>query len=94
MRSYDHIVIDQLAHACLMQGARAATANLRFFRHNDALELRRKLRRIRLVEFPALARNRARFRFQVMATHTAEQIDTALDIFCDSLAAARQMVND
>jgi glycine C-acetyltransferase len=47
VRSNDHIVIDQLAHACLMQGARAATANVRFFRHNDAAELRRKLRRIR-----------------------------------------------
>jgi glycine C-acetyltransferase len=47
VRSYDHIVIDQLAHSCLMQGARAATANVRFFRHNDAAELRRKLHRIR-----------------------------------------------
>ncbi len=47
VRSYDHIVIDQLAHSCLMQGARAATQNIRFFRHNDAAELRRKLRRIR-----------------------------------------------
>jgi len=47
VRSNDHIVIDQLAHSCLMQGARAATANVRLFRHNDAAELRRKLRRIR-----------------------------------------------
>ncbi len=47
VRSNDHIVIDQLAHSCLMQGARAATPNVRFFRHNDAAELRRKLRRIR-----------------------------------------------
>jgi len=47
VRSYDHVIIDQLAHSCLMQGARAATPNVRFFRHNDALELRRKLRRIR-----------------------------------------------
>ncbi|HKP13440.1 MAG TPA: pyridoxal phosphate-dependent aminotransferase family protein [Blastocatellia bacterium] len=47
MRSNDHIVIDQLAHSCLMQGARAATPNVRFFRHNDASELRRKLRRVR-----------------------------------------------
>ncbi|MFL6213584.1 MAG: aminotransferase class I/II-fold pyridoxal phosphate-dependent enzyme [Blastocatellia bacterium] len=47
VRSNDHIVIDQLAHSCLMQGARAATPNVRFFRHNDASELRRKLRRIR-----------------------------------------------
>ncbi|HJQ24649.1 MAG TPA: aminotransferase class I/II-fold pyridoxal phosphate-dependent enzyme [Blastocatellia bacterium] len=47
VRSNDHIVIDQLAHSCLMQGARAATPNIRFFHHNDALERRRKLRRIR-----------------------------------------------
>lgn len=47
VRSKDHVVIDQLAHSCLMQGARAATPNVRFFRHNDASELRRKLRRIR-----------------------------------------------
>jgi glycine C-acetyltransferase len=47
VRTNDHIVIDQLAHSCLMQGARAATPNVRFFRHNDAAELRRKLRRIR-----------------------------------------------
>ena len=47
VRTSDHIVIDQLAHSCLMQGARAATPNVRFFRHNDTLELRRKLKRIR-----------------------------------------------
>jgi glycine C-acetyltransferase len=47
VRAGDHIVIDQLAHACLMQGARAATTNVRLFHHNDAVELRRKLRRIR-----------------------------------------------
>src|SRR2546423_7726751 len=47
VRSNDHIVIDQLAHSCLMQGARAATPNVRFFHHNDATELRRKLRRVR-----------------------------------------------
>jgi 7-keto-8-aminopelargonate synthetase-like enzyme len=47
VRSKDHVVIDQLAHSCLMQGARAATPNVRFFRHNDASDLRRKLKRIR-----------------------------------------------
>ena len=47
VRSNDHIVIDQLAHSCLMQGARAATGNIRFFHHNDVDDLRRKLRRIR-----------------------------------------------
>ena len=45
-----------------------------------------------LVEFPAVARNRARFRFQVMASNTAEQINTAIDIFCDSMAAAYKKV--
>jgi glycine C-acetyltransferase len=44
-----------------------------------------------LVEFPAVARGKARFRFQVMATHTAEQIDRAVEIFDGSLAEARQM---
>ena len=47
VRSKDHIVIDQLAHSCLMQGARAATANIRFFHHNNVDDVRKKLRRIR-----------------------------------------------
>src|SRR5688572_14237432 len=34
VRPTDTIVIDQLSHACLMQGARAATQNLYLFRHN------------------------------------------------------------
>jgi len=45
-----------------------------------------------LVEYPAVARHRARFRFQVMATHSGEQIDAAIDIFCRALADARQTV--
>jgi glycine C-acetyltransferase len=45
-----------------------------------------------LVEFPAVAKGAARFRFQVMATHTDEQVDRAVDIFCWSLSAAREMV--
>lgn len=44
-----------------------------------------------LVEFPAVSRGKARFRFQVMATHTAGQIDRAVEIFERSLAEARQM---
>ncbi|HEX5731769.1 MAG TPA: pyridoxal phosphate-dependent aminotransferase family protein [Blastocatellia bacterium] len=47
VRPHDHIVIDQLAHACLMQGARAATANHHFFRHNDVADVRQKLAAIR-----------------------------------------------
>jgi 7-keto-8-aminopelargonate synthetase-like enzyme len=42
-----------------------------------------------MVEYPAVARGRARFRFQVMATHTPEHIDTAVSIFRRSLAEAR-----
>ncbi|HEX8852408.1 MAG TPA: aminotransferase class I/II-fold pyridoxal phosphate-dependent enzyme, partial [Pyrinomonadaceae bacterium] len=42
-----------------------------------------------LVEYPAVARGRARFRFQVMATHTREQIDAAVSIFCRSVEEAR-----
>lgn len=47
VRPHDHIVIDQLAHACLMQGARAATPNHHFFRHNDVADVRQKLAAIR-----------------------------------------------
>jgi len=42
-----------------------------------------------LVEFPAVARGRARFRFQVMASHTREQIEAAVEIFSRSLGEAR-----
>jgi glycine C-acetyltransferase len=45
-----------------------------------------------LVEFPAVAKGKARFRFQVMATHTAEQIDEAVEIFSRSLNEAREML--
>lgn len=44
-----------------------------------------------LVEFPAVPRGKSRFRFQVMATHTAWQIDAALDTFTRCLAGAREM---
>jgi glycine C-acetyltransferase len=47
VRSDDHVVLDQNAHACLMQGARAATQKHTFFRHNDIADARRKLERIR-----------------------------------------------
>lgn len=45
------------------------------------------------MEFPAVARGKARFRFQVMATHAPEQIDAAVEIFDRSLAEARQMAS-
>ncbi|HYO16090.1 MAG TPA: pyridoxal phosphate-dependent aminotransferase family protein [Thermoanaerobaculia bacterium] len=47
VRPNDHILIDQLAHACLMQGARAATPNHTFFRHNCVEDVRRRLAKIR-----------------------------------------------
>lgn len=47
VRPADSIVIDQLAHACLMQGARAATQNVYLFRHNDVDALRHRLVKIR-----------------------------------------------
>jgi len=47
VRPNDHIVLDQHAHACLMQGARAATQKYTFFRHNDVADCRRKLEKIR-----------------------------------------------
>jgi glycine C-acetyltransferase len=47
VRPTDSIVIDQLSHACLMQGARAATQNVYLFRHNDVDALRHRLMKIR-----------------------------------------------
>lgn len=47
VRPNDHVLIDQLAHACLMQGARAATANHFLYRHNDVESVRKRLRKIR-----------------------------------------------
>jgi 7-keto-8-aminopelargonate synthetase-like enzyme len=47
VRSTDHIVMDALSHACLQEGAAAATKNVFLFRHNDVLSARRWLERIR-----------------------------------------------
>ncbi len=47
VRPDDYILIDQLAHACLMQGARAATEKHRFYKHNSISDVRRKLQAIR-----------------------------------------------
>ncbi len=47
-----------------------------------------------LVEFPGVPRGKSRFRFQVMATHTPEQIDDAVDVFCACLEVAREMVGE
>jgi glycine C-acetyltransferase len=47
VRSADHIVMDTLAHACLQEGATAATKNLYRFRHLDLEHCRHWLRTIR-----------------------------------------------
>ncbi|MEO7597652.1 MAG: pyridoxal phosphate-dependent aminotransferase family protein [Opitutus sp.] len=47
VRDTDHVVIDQLAHNCLQEGAAAATRNLHFFRHLDLSHARLKLAAIR-----------------------------------------------
>lgn len=40
----DVLFVDELAHACIMQGARLARSRVELFAHNDALDLERKLR--------------------------------------------------
>ncbi|HEU4594387.1 MAG TPA: aminotransferase class I/II-fold pyridoxal phosphate-dependent enzyme [Pyrinomonadaceae bacterium] len=43
-----------------------------------------------LVEYPAVSRGKARFRFQVMASHTSEQVAHAARIFRQALGEARR----
>ena len=47
VRPNDHIVMDALSHACLQEGAQAATQNIHLFRHNSIEAVRDKLARIR-----------------------------------------------
>jgi 7-keto-8-aminopelargonate synthetase-like enzyme len=47
VRSSDHVVMDSLAHACLQDGAAAATKNVYLFRHLDIESARRWLSQIR-----------------------------------------------
>ncbi|HYN86694.1 MAG TPA: aminotransferase class I/II-fold pyridoxal phosphate-dependent enzyme [Pyrinomonadaceae bacterium] len=47
VRPNDHVLLDQNAHSCLMQGARAATDKHTFYRHNDVDDARRRLEKIR-----------------------------------------------
>ena len=47
VRSTDHVVMDALAHACLQDGAAAATRNVYLFRHLDLASARRWLAHIR-----------------------------------------------
>jgi 7-keto-8-aminopelargonate synthetase-like enzyme len=45
-----------------------------------------------LVEFPAVARGKARFRFQVMANHTSEAIRRAAEILAYSRSEAEKLM--
>lgn len=47
VRPHDHVVIDLLAHACLQEGARDATANVHPFRHASTSGMEARLKRIR-----------------------------------------------
>ena len=47
VRSADHVVMDMLSHACLQEGAHAATHNVYQFRHLDNDYCRRLLAKIR-----------------------------------------------
>jgi len=47
VRPGDHIVMDTLSHACLQEGAQAATKNIHYFRHNSLEMAREKLAAIR-----------------------------------------------
>ncbi len=47
VRPNDHIVMDALSHACLQEGAQAATRNIHLFRHNQIEGARAKLAKIR-----------------------------------------------
>jgi glycine C-acetyltransferase len=47
VRPSDHIVMDALSHACLQEGAQAATHNIHLFRHNSIEGARDKLAKIR-----------------------------------------------
>lgn len=42
-RPGDHILLDELSHACMHAGARLAGATVETFRHNDVGDLRRRL---------------------------------------------------
>lgn len=47
VRPADYVVLDALAHNCLVEGAQAATRNVSMFRHLDHAHLRQLLARIR-----------------------------------------------
>lgn len=47
VRDTDYVVVDQLAHNCLQEGALASTRNLHYFRHLDLAHARLKLASLR-----------------------------------------------
>lgn len=47
VRASDHIIIDQLAHASLIEGARGATSHIHTFPHLSVAGLERRLKRVR-----------------------------------------------
>jgi glycine C-acetyltransferase len=47
MRSGDHILLDQYSHASIVDGAILAKSNTVFFRHNNPMDLERKLGRVK-----------------------------------------------
>jgi len=47
-----------------------------------------------LVEYPAVGKNLARFRMQVMAKHSAANIRQAVDIMAECFAAASHDLNE
>ena len=47
VREHDHVVMDALAHACLQEGAAAATPNISRFRHLDVNDAAERLKAIR-----------------------------------------------
>jgi glycine C-acetyltransferase len=47
VRNYDHVVMDELAHACLQQGAAGATEQIHRFKHCDNQKVHEVLREIR-----------------------------------------------
>jgi glycine C-acetyltransferase len=50
VRETDHVVIDILAHACLQEGARAATPNVSRFPHLSTDAVEKRLKRIRATD--------------------------------------------
>lgn len=50
VQRHDHVVLDELAHASLQEGARAATANVHRFRHLSLASLERRLQRLRAAD--------------------------------------------